>query len=185
MLPDAISEGFMLPVATSRLATPSGERVNHQSSVTLLCLNYKWGLFSIIKQICHASGGNMMECFPEGGWFSRGRSPRENHPPEGKHSIMLPPLAWHICILSASRCNSFNTQPPTPGSNLTWGMWEKYQWLGVRQWFSPGSVSSAINNCLVMIQPKHGRKSGKKKIQKQISTYPWLNIICIIQQAPT
>ena len=50
-------------------------------------------------QICHASGGNMMECFPEGGWFSRGRSPRENHPPEGRHSIMLPPLAWHICFI--------------------------------------------------------------------------------------
>ena len=81
------------------LATPSGERVNHQSSVTLLCLNYKWGLFGIIKQICHASVGNMMECLPSGGWFSRGRSPRENHPPEGKHSIMLPPLAWHICIM--------------------------------------------------------------------------------------
>ena len=43
------------------LATPSGERVNHQSSVTLLCLNYKWGLFGIIKQICHASVGNMMD----------------------------------------------------------------------------------------------------------------------------
>ena len=82
------------------LATPSGERVNHQSSVTLLCLNYKWGLFSIIKQICHASGGNMMECFPSGGWFSLGLRPRENHPPSGKHSIMLPPLAWHICIIS-------------------------------------------------------------------------------------
>ena len=80
------------------LATPSGERVNHQSSVTLLGLNYKWGLFSIIKQICHASGGNMMECFPSGGWFSLGLRPRENHPPSGKHSIMLPPLAWHICI---------------------------------------------------------------------------------------
>ena len=80
------------------LATPSGERVNHQSSVTLLCLNYKWGLFSIIKQICHASVGNMMECFPSGGWFSLGLRPRENHPPSGKHSIMLPPLAWHICI---------------------------------------------------------------------------------------
>ena len=52
-----------------------------------------------IIQICHASGGNMMECFPEGGWFSRGRSPRENHPPEGKHSIMLPTLAWHICFI--------------------------------------------------------------------------------------
>ena len=82
------------------LATPSGERVNHQSSVTLLCLNYKWGLFGIIKQICHASVGNMMECLPSGGWFSLGLRPRENHPPSGKHSIMLPPLAWHICIMA-------------------------------------------------------------------------------------
>ena len=49
-----------------------------------------------IIQICHASVGNMTECFPEGGWFSRGRSPSENHPPEGRHSIMLPTLAWHI-----------------------------------------------------------------------------------------
>ena len=82
------------------LATPSGERVNHQSSVTLLCLNYKWGLFSIIKQICHASRGNMMESFPEGGWFSLGLRPRENHPPSGKHSIdVTDPLAWHICII--------------------------------------------------------------------------------------
>ena len=81
------------------LATPSGECVNHQSSVTLLCLNYKWGLFSMIKQICHASVGNMMECLPSGGWFSLGLRPRENHPPSGKHSIMLPPLAWHICII--------------------------------------------------------------------------------------
>ena len=81
------------------LATPSGECVNHQSSVTLLCLDYKWGLFGIIKQICHASGGNMMECFPSRGWFSLGLRPRENHPPSGKHSIMLPPLAWHICIV--------------------------------------------------------------------------------------
>ena len=81
------------------LATPSGECVNHQSSVTLLCLDYKWGLFGIIKQICHASVGNMMECFPSGGWFSLGLRPRENHPPSGKHSIMLPPLAWHICII--------------------------------------------------------------------------------------
>ena len=81
------------------LATPSGECVNHQSSVTLLCLNYKWGLFSMIKQICHASGGNMMECLTTGGWFSLGLRPRENHPPSGKHSIMLSPLAWHICII--------------------------------------------------------------------------------------
>ena len=39
------------------------------------------------------------ECLPEGGWFSRGRSPRENHPPEGRHSIRIPTLAWHICFI--------------------------------------------------------------------------------------
>ena len=86
------------------LATPSGVCVNHKSSVTLLCLNYKWGLFSMIKQICHASGGNMMECLPSGGWFSLELRPRENHPPSGKHSIMLPPLAWHICIILYFYC---------------------------------------------------------------------------------
>ena len=109
------------------LATPSGERVNHQSSVTLLCLNYKWGLFSIIKQICHASGGNMMECFPSGGWFSLGLRPRENHPPSGKHSIMLPPLAWHICIISRPTLgihNAFHIEIPfikTMDANPIWG----------------------------------------------------------------
>ena len=40
-----------------------------------------------------------MECLPEGGWFSRGRSPRENHPPEGIHSTRIPTLAWHICFI--------------------------------------------------------------------------------------
>ena len=40
-----------------------------------------------------------MECLPEGGWFTRGRSPRENHPPEGTHSIRIPTLAWHICFI--------------------------------------------------------------------------------------
>ena len=41
-------------------------------SINHLCPN--------IIQICHASGGNMMECFSEGGWFS----PRAE--PEGKPS---------------------------------------------------------------------------------------------------
>ena len=35
----------------------------------------------------------------EGGWFSRGQSPRENHPPEGRHSIRIPTLPWHICFI--------------------------------------------------------------------------------------
>ena len=58
-----------------------------------------WALFGIIKQICHTSVGILMKCLPEGRWFSRGRRPRENLPPEGRHSIRIPTLAWHICIL--------------------------------------------------------------------------------------
>ena len=50
-------------------------------------------------QICHASVGILMECLPEGGWFSRGLRPRENHPPEGRHFISIPTLAWHICLI--------------------------------------------------------------------------------------
>ena len=30
---------------------------------------------------------------------SRGPSPRENHPPEGRHSIRIPTLAWHTCFI--------------------------------------------------------------------------------------
>ena len=52
-----------------------------------------------IIQICHASVGIMMECLPEWGWFSRGRSPKENHPPEGRHSIRIPTLAWYIWFI--------------------------------------------------------------------------------------
>ena len=33
---------------------------------------------------------------PRGRMVFRGRSPRENHPPEGRHSIRIPTLAWHI-----------------------------------------------------------------------------------------
>ena len=50
-------------------------------------------------QICHAGVGILMECLPEGGWFSRGQSPRENHPHKGRHSIRIPTLAWHICFI--------------------------------------------------------------------------------------
>ena len=59
-----------------------------------------WGWFSIIKQICHASVGILMECLPSRGWFSLGLRPRENHPPSGRHSIRIPTLAWHICIMT-------------------------------------------------------------------------------------
>ena len=57
------------------------------------CMSYD------IIQICHAGVGILMECLPEGGWFSRGRSPRENHPSEGRHSFRIPTLAWHICFI--------------------------------------------------------------------------------------
>ena len=50
-------------------------------------------------QICHACVGILIECLPEGGWFSRGRSSRENHPPEGRHSISIPTQAWHIYFI--------------------------------------------------------------------------------------
>ena len=30
---------------------------------------------------------------------SQGRSPRENHPPEGRYFIRIPTLAWHICFI--------------------------------------------------------------------------------------
>ena len=76
------------------LVTPSGECVSHQSSVTLTLYTKQqtlfstapadlpavivvfidiltnWGLLDIIKQTCHASVGILMECLPEGGWFS-------------------------------------------------------------------------------------------------------------------
>ena len=79
------------------LVTPSGECVSHQSSVTLTLYTKQqtlfstapadlsavivvfidtlipnWGLFGIIKQICHGSVGILMECLPSGGWFSSG-----------------------------------------------------------------------------------------------------------------
>ena len=47
--------------------------------------------------------GYLMECLPEGGWFSQGRSPRENHPPEGRYSIRIPTLAWHICFIISNK----------------------------------------------------------------------------------
>ena len=58
-----------------------------------------WSLFGIIKQIYHASVGILMECLPSGGWFSFGLHPRGNHPSSGRHSIRIPTLAWHICIM--------------------------------------------------------------------------------------
>ena len=36
---------------------------------------------------------------PQGRMVFQGQSPRENHPPEGRHSIRIPTLAWHICFI--------------------------------------------------------------------------------------
>ena len=71
--------------------------------VVLIDILPNWGLFGLIKQICHASVGIVMEYLPSGWWFSRGRSPSENRPPSGRHSIRIPTLAWHICIMYLRR----------------------------------------------------------------------------------
>ena len=48
----------------------------------------------------------MMECLPSGGWFSLGLRPRENHPPSGKHSIMLPPTGMaYLYTITFIICN--------------------------------------------------------------------------------
>ena len=39
----------------------------------------------------------------EGGAGGRGRRPRENHPPEGRHSIRTHTLAWHICFIVSNK----------------------------------------------------------------------------------
>ena len=38
--------------------------------VVFIGLLPNWGLFGIIKQICHANVCILMECLPSGGWFS-------------------------------------------------------------------------------------------------------------------
>ena len=40
---------------------------------------------------------------PEGGWFSRGRSPRENHPPEGDIPSWYP--QWDVIFVLLYRTN--------------------------------------------------------------------------------
>ena len=86
--------------------------------------------FGKIKQICHASVGILMERLPSGGWFSLGLRPRTNHPTSGRHSIRIPTLAWHICILFLCcprsvgikwcHCNS------TLKCQLTWSLRQKW-----------------------------------------------------------
>ena len=65
----------------------------YKSIVVFIVISPKWGLFGIINQIYHASVGILMECL----------RPRENHLPSGRHSIMIPTLAWHICIMDNNR----------------------------------------------------------------------------------
>ena len=72
----------------------------------LLLLHQSGVFFGIINQIYHASVGILMECLPSGRWFSLGLRPRENHLPSGRHSIRIPTLAWHICIIMSQ-----TTQP--------------------------------------------------------------------------
>ena len=93
-----MSTGEMSPGKTSTVLT--GSTGSH------CCFHWyftKLGLFGIIKQICHASVGILMECLVR----SLGRlCPRENHPPSRRHSIRIPTLAWHICIMYYSEQRS-------------------------------------------------------------------------------
>ena len=63
-------------------------------------------------------------CLPSGGWFSLGLRPRENHPPEGRHSIRIPTLAWHICIMVfhaliwTSQAGQHKYEPAAHGTGL-------------------------------------------------------------------
>ena len=59
----------------------------------------------MINQVCHASVDILMECLPSGGYgFPSGSALGEHHPPSGRHSIRIPTLAWHICILDSHTC---------------------------------------------------------------------------------
>ena len=81
----------------------------YKSIVVFIVISPKWGLFGIINQIYHASMGILMECLPSGRWFSLGLRPRENHLPSGRHSIMIPTLAWHICIIYGNYVEAYET----------------------------------------------------------------------------
>ena len=67
----------------------------------LALFKLQMGLFGIIKQICHASEGNMMECFPSGGWFSLGLRPREKPSSLGVtfHHVTLTGMAYLYIII--------------------------------------------------------------------------------------
>ena len=79
---------------------PRHQRI-YRKSLLFSLIFYQIGVCSdIIKQICNASVGILKECLPSGGWFSLGLRPQENHPPSGRHSIRIPTLAWHICIMT-------------------------------------------------------------------------------------
>ena len=115
-----------------------------------------WGLFGIIKQICHASVGILMEFLPSGGWFSLRHRPRENHPPSGRHSIRIPTLAWHICILSVD--NTLDDLPTSLtylGRRLreqhvaTIDIWQEVHWrihmvMEVEEEFSKGLLAGFV-----------------------------------------
>ena len=50
-------------------------------------------------QIWLPSGGEVMERMPSGGLFSPRAKPEGSYPPEGIHSIMLPPFRCNICFI--------------------------------------------------------------------------------------
>ena len=71
---------------SSRGSFQREQQIYWQSLFVLINILPNWGLFGIIKQICHGSVSILMECLPSGGWFSLGLCPPP--PPLGKPSSL-------------------------------------------------------------------------------------------------
>ena len=137
-------------MSTGEMSTGKTSTVLTVSTGSQCCFHgyfTKLGLFGIIKQIFYASVGILMECLPSGGWFSLELRPRENHPPSGRHSIRIPTLAWHICIM-------------TYGVTLTLCciMWKKQatscncnQWVTGDRWVQSKNTYKNNQNCHITL----------------------------------
>ena len=89
-------------MSTSEMSTGKTSTVLTGSTGSHCC--FRW-YFTKLWFVRYNKTNIPCQCgYPDGmsplGWFSRGRSPKENHPPSGRHSIRMPTLAWHISIMS-------------------------------------------------------------------------------------
>ena len=102
----------------------------YKSIVVFIVISPKWGLFGIINQIYHASVGILMECLPS-----------------GRHSIMIPTLAWHICIM-------YSTITKTPPLDETWN--DSRAWMNVHCCGCCHAVVATISTLKLNFSPVHG-----------------------------